>query len=114
MAGNTLQAMQIGLQVVGNNIANANTPGYIREKAIFTPAPVQELGSLTLGLGVEIAGIVQNIDKFTENRLRDAAGDRASAEAQENAFRDLEVILDSLSEEAVSYTHLTLPTTPYV
>ena len=99
MAGNTLQAMQIGLQVVGNNIANANTPGYIREKAIFTPAPVQELGSLTLGLGVEIAGIVQNIDKFTENRLRDAAGDRASAEAQENAFRDLEVILDSLSEE---------------
>lgn len=99
MAGNTLQAMQIGLHVVGNNIANANTPGYVREKVVYTPAPVQELGNLTLGLGVEIAGIVQNIDEFTESRLRDAAGDRASAEAQENAYRDLEVILASLNDE---------------
>ena len=35
LAGNTLNAMQIGLHVVGNNIANANTPGFIRERAIF-------------------------------------------------------------------------------
>ena len=38
MGGNTLQAMQIGLQVVGNNIANANTPGYVRQEAIYAPA----------------------------------------------------------------------------
>ena len=31
MAGNALQANDIGLQVVGQNISNANTPGYIRE-----------------------------------------------------------------------------------
>jgi flagellar hook-associated protein 1 len=49
MAGNTLQAMQIGLHVVGNNIANANTPGFIRERVVYTPAPVQKLGELTLG-----------------------------------------------------------------
>ncbi len=41
MGGNTLQAMQIGLQVVGNNIANANTPGYVRQEAVYVPAPVQ-------------------------------------------------------------------------
>ena len=102
MAGNSLQAMQIGLHVVGNNIANANTPGYVRERAIFSPAPVQKLGNLTLGLGVEITGIVQNIDKFAEERLRDASGDRASAEVQEKAYRDLEVILDSLGDSNVS------------
>ena len=97
MAGNTLQAMQIGLHVVGNNIANANTPGYIRERTIFTPAPVQKLGNLTLGLGVEVAGIVQNIDKFVEERLRGVGGDRASAEIQEKVYRDLESILGELS-----------------
>ncbi len=102
MAGNTLQAMQIGLHVVGNNIANANTPGYVRERAIFAPAPVQKLGSLTLGLGVEITGIVQSIDKFAEERLRDAGGDRASAEAQEAAYRDLEVILNPLGDANIS------------
>ena len=40
MGSSTLRAMQIGLQVVGNNIANADTPGYIREEAVFAPAPV--------------------------------------------------------------------------
>ena len=31
LANSSLQATQVGLQVVGQNIANANTPGYIRE-----------------------------------------------------------------------------------
>lgn len=102
LAGNTLRAMQIGLQVVGNNIANANTPGFVRETAVYTPAPVQKIGNLTLGLGVQVAGIVQNIDEFAENRLRDAGSDRASAEVQEQAFRDLESILGELTDTDIS------------
>jgi flagellar hook-associated protein 1 FlgK len=102
MAGNTLQAMQIGLHVVGNNIANANTPGFIRERAIFTPAPTMKLGNLTLGLGVEVAGIVQSLDKFAEDRLRDAGGDRAGAEVQDQTYKDIEAILNELSDTDVS------------
>lgn len=102
MAGNTLQAMQIGLHVVGNNIANANTPGFVRERVIYQPAPVMKLGDLTLGLGVEIGGIVQNIDNFVETRLRDTGADRASADLQSQAYRDLESILGELSDTDVS------------
>ena len=55
MASNTLSAMQIGLHVVGNNIANANTPGYIREKAIYSPAPVQKVcGDLALASALKL------------------------------------------------------------
>ena len=32
MASNSLQIQQIGLQVAGQNIANASTPGYSREQ----------------------------------------------------------------------------------
>lgn len=96
MAGNTLHAMQIGLHVVGNNIANANTPGYIREKAVYVPAPVQKIGNLALGLGVEVDGIVQVIDKFVENRLRDAGSELASAEAIEDAYTKLEAAINAL------------------
>ena len=102
MAGNTLQAMEIGLHVVGNNISNANTPGYVRERVLYTPAPVQKLGNLTLGLGVEIAGIVQNIDAFVEDRLRGVAGDRASADIQQKVYQDLESIIGELSDTDVS------------
>ena len=102
MAGNTLQAMEIGLHVVGNNISNANTPGYVRERVLYAPAPVQKLGNLTLGLGVEVAGIVQNIDSFVEDRLRGVAGDRASADIQQKVYQDLESIIGELSDADVS------------
>jgi flagellar hook-associated protein 1 FlgK len=101
MAGNTLNAMQIGLHVVGNNIANANTPGYIRERAIYSPAPVQKFGDLALGMGVEVDGIVQIIDRFVENRLRDAGSDLSSAEALEDAYSKLEAEFNALGEGSI-------------
>jgi flagellar hook-associated protein 1 FlgK len=99
MGGNTLRAMQIGLQVVGNNIANANTPGYVRQEAIYTPASVQRDGKLILGLGVEVDRIVQKLDRFVQDRLVGARSDRAAAEAQEQAYRDLEVLINELSSD---------------
>jgi flagellar hook-associated protein 1 FlgK len=100
MGGSTLQAMQIGLQVVGNNIANANTPGYVREEANFVPAPVQRLGSLVLGLGVKVDSITQKLDKFVQERLVGAKGDRAGAEVPEQTYRELETILNELSDSS--------------
>src|SRR5690606_13168402 len=102
MASNTLQAMQVGLHVVGNNIANANTPGYVREEVVYSPAPVQKNGTLILGLGVEVDGIVQKIDRFVLERLRNATSDRANAEVQEKAYADLEPLLGELSETDLS------------
>jgi len=99
MGGNTLQAMQIGLHVVGNNIANANTPGYIRQEAIYVPAPVQVHGSLILGTGVLVDSIVQKLDSFLQERLVGAHGDRANADVQEDVYRDLEVLLNELSAD---------------
>jgi flagellar hook-associated protein 1 FlgK len=98
MGGGTLQAMQIGLQVVGNNIANANTPGFVREDAIFAPAPVQHLGGLVLGLGVRVDSVVQKLDKFVQARLVGAKGDRAGAEVQEQTYKELETVLNELSD----------------
>ena len=101
MGGNTLRAMQIGLQVVGNNIANANTPGYVRQEAIYVPAPVQRQGRLILGLGVEVDSIVQKLDQFIQERLVGAHGDRANADVQEQIYREIEGILNEFSENGV-------------
>lgn len=97
MGANTLQAMQIGLQVTGNNIANANTPGYVRQEVIFGPAPVQRVGNLVLGLGVEVEAIVDKIDKFVLDRLVGARGDRAGAEVKEDAYLEIESLINGLS-----------------
>src|SRR3990170_3524514 len=107
LGANTLQAMQIGLQVTGNNIANANTPGFIRQEVIYSQAPVQKIGNLVLGLGVQVDGIVDKIDKFVLDRLVGARGDRAGAEIPEEAYSEIENLLNGLSGETDLSTQFT-------
>ncbi|MCR4412486.1 MAG: flagellar hook-associated protein FlgK [Thermoguttaceae bacterium] len=102
LAANTLRADQIAMQVIGQNIANANTPGYIREETVLTPAPTQRMGNLLLGLGVRVEAVIQKIDLFLEGRLRGAVSEKASAEAQEEAYVNLEQIIGELSETDLS------------
>ncbi len=102
LANNALRANQIGLQVVGQNISNANTPGYIREEVVFTPAPTQRVGNLLLGLGVEVDAIVQKVDKFLLSRLRDATSDLFGAQTQEKTYLELETLLGELTDTDIS------------
>jgi flagellar hook-associated protein 1 FlgK len=104
MAGNALQAAQLGVQVTGNNIANANTPGYIRQNLVLTPAPTQKIGDLLLGLGVDVQAVVQQTDKFLDERLRSAQSDLSNGETQENTYAQLETILGELSDTDLSTT----------
>lgn len=101
-AGNALNAASIGLQVTGNNIANANTPGYIREKVVYTPAPTQQYGGLLLGTGVKVQSIVQQVNQFLENQYRTASSDVASGDIQESTYTTLEGLINELGDNDLS------------
>src|SRR5262245_1142833 len=102
IASNSLLVSQLGLQVTGNNIANANTPGYLRQQLNLAPMEPQRLGGLTIGLGVTVTGITQQIDKFLEQRLRSATSDVANGEAQEGVYAQLEAIIGELGDTDLS------------
>ncbi len=102
LAKNSLLVTQLGIQVAGNNIANAATPGYIRQDINLTPAPAQKKGDLLLGLGVRIEGIVQKVDKFLEERLRGANSDLAKGETEENVYLELEALIGELGDTDIS------------
>lgn len=102
VASNTLQAMQVGLQVVGNNIANANTEGFIREKVNYAPAPVMEKGNLIIGLGVQVESITQVLDEYLGEQLRGANQDKIGAEIQNSAYKDLERLIGELTSNDLS------------
>ena len=102
LASNALRADQIALQVVGQNIANANTPGYIREEVELSPAPTQRVGGLLMGLGVQVDAVVQKIDRFLEERLRGAVSDKSSAETRESTYTQLEQLIGELSNTDIS------------
>ena len=46
-----LQAFQQAINVASNNVANASTPGYDREKVILNEAVPQSNGAATVGAG---------------------------------------------------------------
>lgn len=102
VANNSLVASQLGLQVTGNNIANANTPGYIRERIMVGPAPTVRYGGLLMGTGVSVEAIIQQTDRFLEERMRSATSDLANGEAQEGAYVKLESLLGELTDTDLS------------
>jgi flagellar hook-associated protein 1 FlgK len=102
LSNNALAAAQLGLQVTSNNIANANTPGYLRQRMVLAPAPTQRYGGLLLGLGVDVEAIVQVTDRFLAERLRAAESDLANGETQENTYVQLETLIGELSDTDLS------------
>ncbi|WP_404304435.1 flagellar hook-associated protein FlgK [Neorhodopirellula lusitana] len=91
-----LNVAQIGLQVVGNNIANANTEGYIRERLEQTPAAAFRLGGLILGQGVRPTGVTQVIDQALAERMFNAKTDVEGAQALQSAYNQLEELTADL------------------
>ncbi len=91
-----LGAAQIGLQVVGNNIANANTPGFIREKLEQIPAVAFREGGLLKGHGVRPVGISQVVDKALIERMYSAKSALSGSEQLAKAYSELEQLTTDL------------------
>ena len=102
IANNALTAQQLGLQVTGNNVANANTPGYVRQQLVLAPAATSRQGSVLLGLGVDVKAVIQKTDRFLEERLREAAADVAGSEAQESVYSEIEALVGELGTADIS------------
>lgn len=64
-----LQAAQSALGVVGHNIANVNTPGYTRQRAVFAASPNQLFGGLYYGAGTGVASVESVRDKFLDLQI---------------------------------------------
>ncbi|MEM1067635.1 MAG: flagellar hook-associated protein FlgK, partial [Planctomycetota bacterium] len=97
-----LQVNQIGLQVVGNNIANANTPGYIRQELQQASSIAIRDGNLIKGLGVRPTGITQAVDKALAERLFSANTDLVGGETLDKAFSQLEELTTDLDNTGLS------------
>lgn len=72
-----MQASQTALKVVSQNVANANTPGYVRAAAQFSPQVVAGFGA-----GVSIETITRATDRFLALAQRNAAATQGAVTAR--------------------------------
>jgi flagellar hook-associated protein 1 FlgK len=64
-------ASQTALNVISNNIANVNTPGYSRQEVILEVANPVEMAGDFIGRGVESADIRRHYDRFINLQIID-------------------------------------------
>lgn len=98
-----LSAAQTALETVGNNIANANTPGYSRESVIQVAAPAQTTG-YKLGTGVQINGIQRIYSAAVNEQVWDATSDAQSATVQNQSLAQIESLYGDTSSTDLTTT----------
>jgi len=98
-----LTAAQVGVQVTGDNIANAATPGYTRRAPTLTPISggVFGAGGLTTGRGVQVTEVARQINLALESRLNDATAQNAAAVETEGLLSQVESIVSELEGDGV-------------
>jgi flagellar hook-associated protein 1 len=70
-----LLAFQRALATVGNNVANAATPGYSRQRVEMESRPGETLGAGTVGGGVNVARLQRLADGLVFARQVDSSGE---------------------------------------
>ena len=88
-----LRAQQAALNVVGQNITNASTPGYTRQRADI----VTQIGGANVGLGagagVQIQGVSRIHDAFVDQQIRTDTSAFTQLEAYTEQVQALESTL---------------------
>ena len=102
-----LVAARRGIDVVGQNIANANTEGYTRQRISSSAVPSASSAGLfsagvRAGEGVSIDGIARLGDSFLDARVRSGAATSGYWMARADAMTDIESTLQEPGENGLS------------
>jgi flagellar hook-associated protein 1 FlgK len=91
-----LHAAQKAFDIIGNNVANASTEGYHRQRIELRPSYTSQVGEVLLGGGVDIVGVTRLIDELLEKEifrqeslLGQISQEFATLRTVENAFGEL-------------------------
>ena len=103
----SLIAQRQALEVSGQNIANANTPGYTRQRADLTSVQSLSVPSMFsspvgAGNGTKVSGITRMGDTFLDARLRAATSASSFTTAQASALSRLESTITEPADTGVA------------
>ncbi|MCU0633260.1 MAG: flagellar hook-associated protein FlgK [Gemmatimonadaceae bacterium] len=97
-----LLTQQRALQVVSQNIANAETPGYSRQEAVLTANTPVRFPWGNLGTGVSIVDIARRRDQLLDTAYRDNEGRAAGADSRRSLLAGIENIFGEPSDRGMS------------
>lgn len=86
-----LSAARLGIQTAGHNVANANTPGFSRQRVLLASSQPFFIGAgLQMGTGVDVDSIGRVVDRSLSSRVNLQIGILSSAELEFNRMSEVE------------------------
>jgi flagellar hook-associated protein 1 FlgK len=92
IATGALNADQAALNIVANNTANVNTPGYTLETPTWVAADSTTVGGSTFGMGVEMTGAQSQRDRVLEQALQQQTQTESGSAARLTALNQTQAL----------------------
>lgn len=88
-----LAAHRTASETASHNIANANTPGYSRQRAnLEARLPAERIGGVYIGQGVTVGSVTQARDRFVETQLPASISMAARSSSQADALEGVQAL----------------------
>lgn len=101
-AASGLKTQQAALSVTSNNIANASTPGYSRQRAVMAANTALVTPQGVFGAGVNVVDVTQVHDALLDANYRDESAAASENQARSDALGQVETILGEPSDNGLS------------
>ncbi|MEK4360392.1 flagellar hook-associated protein FlgK [Paenibacillus sp. FSL M7-1455] len=102
-------AQQTALNTTGQNVTNANTPGYSRQtvhleasRPLFYPGLLMSTAPGQLGMGVEATSITRVRDLLLDVQYRNQNTDQATWAVKQETLSNIEGIINEPSEDSIA------------
>ncbi|MBN2008104.1 flagellar hook-associated protein FlgK [candidate division KSB1 bacterium] len=103
VARRAINTHQFGLNVVGNNIANASRPEYSRQRMETAPSATITLAEGSIGTGVKVTGVYRMRDMFIDYKLRQEYSLLGRWSYRENIMSQIDSVVNEPSDNGLGY-----------
>lgn len=96
-----LKIYQVANEVVSENIANVNTPGYSRQRVLLESAPPSTANGFPLGTGVRISTVERYYDALVQKQLVNAGTTASYDETKAEVLQQIEPVFNEIAQDGL-------------
>jgi flagellar hook-associated protein 1 FlgK len=98
-----MSVSQAAVQVASHNIANANTPGYSRQREVLTANAPEHTPQGVFGTGVSMTTVQRARDGMLDQQFRDGAAQSAGYSTRSESLQRIENVFGEPSETGLAF-----------
>jgi flagellar hook-associated protein 1 len=102
IARTAIAAQQTAVQVISQNVANAETVGYSRQRAELAARTPQRFGFGSVGTGVQVQNVVRLRDSLLDTNYRNEAANAEGFGLRRDVLSQIESIFGEPSDQSLS------------